>query len=100
LAVIPAQVACPALFVVALAEFEEPNLALGPVAGAVNVTVIPLTGLLLASFTVACSAIEKAVPMVADCGVPPLAVMAAGGPGVLVSEKLADPAPLALAVTV
>ena len=45
------------------------------------VTVTPFTGLLLASFTVAASAVPKVVFTVALCGVPAVAVMLAGLPG-------------------
>ena len=49
--------------------------------GAVKVTLAPLTGAALLSVTVTLSAVPKAVPTVALCGVvPPLAVMLLGGP--------------------
>src|ERR1700692_326451 len=83
-----AEVATPLAFVPAV--FTPPaNAPLAPVcAGAVNVTVTPATGLLLASFTVACSAVANAVLIVALCGVPAVAVTFAGVPAVFVSEKL------------
>ena len=94
-------VATPLLFVVAVAVADPPNAALAPLLGAVNVTVAPLTGLLLASFTVACRADGNAVLMVTLCGVPELAAMLAGGPATLVKLKLAGVvAPATLAVTV
>jgi hypothetical protein len=65
------------------------NVALAPVEGAVNVTVTPLTGFPAASFTVACSAVGKATPTNTDCDVPPVAVMPAGAPAVLVNENVA-----------
>jgi hypothetical protein len=66
----------------------------------VNVTVTPLTGLLPASVTVACSAVANAVLTVVLCGVPAVAVMLAGT-AVLVRLKLAAVAtPATLAVTV
>ena len=72
-----------------------------PVDGAANVTVTPLTGLLLASRTVTWSEDAKAVVIAVDCGVlPALAVMLAAAPAVLVRAKLAGVAkPAALAVT-
>src|SRR5712671_4443745 len=89
LAVNVAEVATPLALVTAV--FAPPaNVPLAPVcAGAVNVTVTPETGLLLASFTVACSAAVNAVLIVADCGVPAVAVIAAAGAAVLVRAKLA-----------
>src|SRR6266478_2125367 len=88
LAVNIAEVATPLALVIAV--FAPPaNVPLAPVcAGAVNVTVAPETGLLLASFTVACSAVVNAVLIVAVCGVPAVAVIAAGA-AVLVRAKLA-----------
>ena len=62
---------------------------LAPLAGAANVTVAPLTGLLEASFTVTCSCVPNAVLTVALCGVPAVAVMLAGAPDKFVSEKFA-----------
>jgi hypothetical protein len=78
LAVTVGAVATPLLLVVAVAVAELPNFPLAPLAGAVNVTTTPLTGLLLASLTVACSAVVNAVFTVALCGVPPVAVMLDG----------------------
>ena len=90
LAVKIAEVATPLAFVTAV--FTPPaNVPLAPVcAGAVNVTVTPESGLLLASFTVACSAVANAVPIVALCGVPPVAVIVAAAPALLVRAKLAE----------
>ena len=60
-----------------------------------------LKGLPEASFTVTGSPVLKAVLTVVLCGVPPVAVMLAGGPERLVSEKFAMVAtPGADAVTV
>ena len=89
LAVNIAEVATPLALVTAV--FTPPaNVPLAPVcAGAVKVTVTPETGLLLASFTVACSAVVNAVLIVAVCGVPAVAVIAAAGAAVLVRAKLA-----------
>ena len=78
MAVSAGAVATPLAFVTAVAEAEEPNAALAPLDGAVNVTVTPLIGLPPVSFTVACSAVANAVLMVALCGVPAVAVMLAG----------------------
>ena len=72
-------VATPLAFVVAFAVVDPlANVPLAPVPGAVNVTVIPLTGLLLASLTVAASAVPKFVFTDVLCGVPAVAVMLAG----------------------
>jgi hypothetical protein len=72
-----------------------------PAPGAVNVTFTPLTGLLLASFTVTASGFAKAVLIAADCGVvPAFAVIVAGAPAVFVSEKFTVVRPVAAAVTV
>jgi hypothetical protein len=63
------------------AVFAPPaNVPLAPLAGAVNVTVTPLTGLLKASFTVACIAVANAVLTVVLCGVPAVAVMVCAVP--------------------
>jgi len=91
--------ATPLLLLAAVAVAELPNFPLAPLAGAVNVTTTPLTGLLLASLTVACSAVVNAVLTVALCGVPPVAVMLAAAPAVFVRLKVAGLAPDALAVT-
>ena len=48
--------AIPLELVTVVAEMAPLKAALAPVAGALKVTVTPLSGLLLASFTVACSA--------------------------------------------
>jgi hypothetical protein len=70
-------------------------------AGALNVTVTPLTGLPPESFTVATRALAKAVLTVALCGVPPVAEMEAALAPVFVSAKLAGvETPATLAVTV
>jgi hypothetical protein len=91
----------PLLFVAAVAVVEPLNVALAPVAGAVNVTVAPFTRFPPISFTVAWSAVAKAVLVVAVCGVPAVAVMLAGAPTLLVKLKLAGVAtPATLAVTV
>ena len=78
-----------------------PNRALAPLAGAVNVTVTPATGLFPASRTVACSAVANAVLTTALCGVPAVAAHTGRRPAVLVNVKLAGVAtPGAVAVTV
>jgi hypothetical protein len=84
LAVSAGAVAIPLLFVVTPAVADPPKVPLAPLPGAVNVTVTPLTGFPPASFTVACRAVAKAIPSVALCGVPALAVMLAAAPAVLV----------------
>lgn len=61
------------------------NVPLAPFAGAVKVTVTPLTGLFPESFTVACSCVANAVFTVAFCGVPAVAVMLAGAAGITVN---------------
>jgi hypothetical protein len=100
LAVNAVAVATPLLLVVAVAVAELPNFPLAPLAGAVKVTTTPLTGLLPASLTVACSAVANAVLTVALCGVPAEAVMLAAVPAVFVRLKLAGVAtPETLAVT-
>jgi hypothetical protein len=100
LAVNAGAVATPLLLVVAVTLAPVPaKLPLAPFAGAVNVTVTPLTALLLASFTVVCSAVRNAVLTVALCGVPAVAVMLAAAPAVLVRLKLAGLTPETLAVT-
>src|SRR5208282_2723502 len=76
------------------------KVPLAPLPGAVNVTVTPLTGLFMASFTVTTSGSANAVLIVVFCGVPLVAVMDAGGPGLLVREKLAGvPTPATVAMT-
>ena len=92
--------AWPLLFVTAVAVAEPLNAALGPLDGAVNVTVTPLTALPPASFTVACSTAPNAVLTAVFCGVPAVAVMLLGAPALLVKLKLAFvPTPTTLAVT-
>jgi hypothetical protein len=80
-------VATPLLFVVTVAE--PPKVPLAPVPGAAKVTLTPLTGLLLASFTVAFMAVANAAPMAALWGVPAVAATLDAGPGVFVRLKLA-----------
>ena len=65
----------PVALVVAVAVADPLKAAPAPVAGALKVTVTPLNGLLLASFTVACSADANAVFTVAVWGVPAVAEM-------------------------
>lgn len=76
--------------VAAVAVLPPPaKVPLGPLEGAMNVTVTPLTGWLLASVTVAVSAVPNVVVTGALWGVPPVAAIAPRGAGVLVSEKFA-----------
>lgn len=95
-------VATPLAFVAAVTVVTLPvKLPLAPVVGAVNVTVTPLTGLLPASFTVACRAVANAVLTGALCPDPAVAAMLAAAPAVFVRLKLAGVAtPATLAVTV
>ena len=95
------EVAIPLAFVVACAVAPPPaNVPLAPLAGAVNVTVAPLTGFPPLSFTVAWSAVGNAVLMAMLCGVPAVAVIVAGGPATLVSANAAGvPTPLTVAFT-
>src|ERR1700739_3308947 len=89
LAVNIAEVATPLVLVTAVLT-PPANVPLAPVcAGAVNVTVTPETGLLLESFTVACSVEANDVPTAALCELPLVAPMLAGVPEVFVREKLA-----------
>ena len=62
-------------------------------AGAANVTVAPLTGLLLASFTMTARDRAKAVLMGAVCEEPSVTAMVAGGPAWLVRVKPVDTDP-------
>ncbi len=79
LAVKAADVATPLAFVVAV--FTPPaNVPLAPLAGGVNVTTTPLTGLLEGSLTVTCSCNVNAVLTVALWGVPAVAVIVDGLP--------------------
>ena len=72
-----ADVATPEALVVAV--FTPPaNVPEAPLPGAANVTRTPLTAVPLAPVTVADSGLAKAVSMFAPCGVPPVALMAAG----------------------
>jgi hypothetical protein len=88
LAVKTGAVASPEAFVVAVL-IPPAKVPLGPLVGAVNVTVKPLTGLLRESLTAACSCTANAVLTVALCGVPAVAVMLAAAPARFVSEKFA-----------
>ena len=62
--------AIPAVLVTAVAVPLPANVALGPLDGAVKVTVTLATGLDDESNTFACNALEKDVPTAVDCGVP------------------------------
>ena len=95
-----AEVATPDALVVAV--FAPPaKLPLAPLLGGVKVTVTPFTGVPLAFVTVTTKGAGKGVLMAALCGVPLVAVIFVGGPGVFVNEKLAVPViPTTLAVTV
>ena len=82
----------PLALVLTVAVSDPLNAALAPLDGVVKTTLAPLTGLPLASFTVACRAIANAVPTEVLCGVPVLALTVAAGPAVLVRLKLTLPA--------
>ena len=70
------EVATPLVFVVAIVDAVPfANVPLAPLAGAVKVTVTPLTGLFRESLNVAWRGVANAVLMPALCGVPPVAVM-------------------------
>src|ERR1700693_2783288 len=97
LAVNAGAVAIPLAFVVAV--FTPANVPLAPLLGAVNVTVTPLTGLLLASLTMATSGLAKAAVTAALCGDPLDTVIEAGAPAVLVREKLTGDREPLVAVT-
>jgi hypothetical protein len=99
-AVNTADVATPDALVVAV--FTPPaNVPLAPLAGGVNVTTTPLTGLFPASVTVATNAAANAVLIVAFCPDPLVAVTFAAAPALFVSEKFAGVAtPATVAVTV
>jgi hypothetical protein len=81
LAVNVGAVATPWALLVAVAVVCPPvNVPLAPLVGAVNVTTAPLTGLLLASVTVACSGVAKLALIAALCPVPASSAMLAGAP--------------------
>jgi hypothetical protein len=87
-------VATPLPFVVAVVDAVPfANVPLAPLAGAVKVTVTPLTGLFRESFTVACRAVANAVLTVAFCGVPPVAVIFCVVPPLPVALNAAITAP-------
>ena len=91
-------VATPLAFVTAV--FTPPaNVPLGPVPGAVNVTVRPFSGLPPGSVTVATKAATKAVLICALCPEPLVTTIDATGPGRFVSEKLTVVKPMAEAAT-
>ncbi len=92
-AVKAAATATPEALVCAVVIAPSPaKVPLGPLEGAINVTVTPLTGLPFESVTVADSAVANCVVTAALCGVPPVAAIVPSGAGVFVSEKLAVPA--------
>ena len=79
--------ATPPLSVVAV--FTPPaNEPLAPLPGTVNVTVVPTTGLLLASLTVACRLFRNVVLTVVLCGVPAVAVIVDEATGTRISVIL------------
>ena len=89
LAVRVGAVATPLVLVVEEAVVSPPRkVPLAPLVGAVKVTVMPLTGLLLESFTVAARAFGKLLFIAVLCGVPAVAVTLAGGPVFTARVKL------------
>jgi hypothetical protein len=93
-----ADVATPLAFVVAV--FTPPaNVPLAPLAGGVNVTTTPLTGLFPESVTVATRGAANAVLIVAFCPEPLVTATFAAAPVKFVKAKFADVAPVALATT-
>jgi hypothetical protein len=98
LAVNTAEVATPLAFVVAV--FTPPaKVPLAPLAGGVNVTTTPLTGLLPESVTVATNGAANAVLIAVLCGVPLVTATLAAAPTLFVKAKFAEVAPVALATT-
>jgi hypothetical protein len=85
-AVNAAEVAIPEGFVVAVLT-PPAKLPEAPLDGVVKVTIAPLTGLPPESLTVATRGLLKAVLMVALCELPPLALIEAAAPAMLVSAK-------------
>jgi hypothetical protein len=72
----------------AAAVFPPPaNVPLGPLVGAVNVTVAPLTKSPLASFTWTVKGAANAVLIAALCGVPEETAMLAGAPAMPVPDN-------------
>lgn len=94
LAISAGAVAWPVAFVNAVADADDPKVALAPVDGAVKVTVAPLTGFPAESVTVTCSPVLNAVFTVALCGVPALA--ATFGLESAAALKLTEPVPDAI----
>lgn len=74
LAVKAGAMATPEVPAMAVTVNEPLKLPLAPLAGAAKVTIAPLTGLLFESLTLAWSGVAKAVPTVALCGVPAVAL--------------------------
>jgi hypothetical protein len=88
------EVATPLALVVAIVVFVPfAKVPLAPEAGAVNVTVTPLTGFEPLSSTVATRSAANAVSIVALCGVPLVAMIDAGAPTMFVRLKSAGPEP-------
>ena len=86
------EVATPKAFVEAWTEAAPLKVPLGPEPGAEKVTKTPPTRFPPESRTVALRTAGKALPMLVVWGVPPVAAMEAGGPGVFVRRKAAKPA--------
>jgi hypothetical protein len=92
LAVNVGDVATPEALVVAWDELAPLKVPLGPEPGAENVTTTPGIRFPAESLTVAVRTVGKALLMFAVWGVPPVAAMEDGGPGVTVRRKAAWPA--------
>src|SRR5258707_735659 len=92
------EVATPLTLVVAV--FTPPaKVPLTPLAGAVNVTNTPFTGLFPASFTVVFFSDADTVLIAALCLDPAVPIMVVAPPTVLVNEMSGDVAPVAVAIT-
>lgn len=99
MAVKAGEVAMPVTPVMAVTVAEPLKVPLAPLVGAAKVTVAPLTGLLFESFTAACRDVAKAVPSVALCGVPAVALTEIVTGAVFVRVKMALEELLAIVAT-
>src|SRR5579862_9891530 len=72
-----------------LAPLGSAKVPLAPLAGAVKTTTALLTGLFPLSRTVTCNGVANGLLIPALCGVPPVALTAAGAPVVLLRSKVA-----------
>ena len=92
-------VAIPVVPVMAVVTVDPPKVPPAPLAGAVNVTTTPATGAFAEFITVAVSGVAKAVPTVALCGVPPVALTDIESGAVLVRLNVAPDAPFGTVAT-